>query len=938
MATAPIWLTPAGDLGIIPELDYYELPFDAYDTSGVQLRFSLISGALPEGLELYDDGRVLGIPVVGQVRGVPSAVNKVTTSTFTVRIKNGYNKVADRTFSLTVAGITPPVIVPTSSNLGEYVDGQYADIQLDALEANPLLTAAFSLIGGELPPGLTIDATGRIKGYIRPITVSEGGFDPGFDASAFDVYGFDSIAATESKNFQFTVQAYDGVNYDSETYTIYVFARATLTADTDQITADNDGPPISADVDSKFSPVILTEEGTLGTIRQNQRIAIKIDAEDFDEDPITYAIVSGSLPTGLTLDDSSGYITGLVPYGSLGSITYTFGIRVYKSASPIYVSGTKTFTIKLQGQIDDTVVWNTNADLGIIYSGEISELYVSASTSSSRILSYRLDSIGALPVGLSLLGDGNISGRPSFNLFGLDDGQTIFDGGACTVDRKYTFTISVFDNDNFVSSEKTFSLTVASRNQNPYENLYLQILPERSQKQKYYDVLNNTDIIPANYLYRPQDPWFGKNQLRRVLFQSGLNPDTAADYINAMQLNHYWKNLLFGAVKTARAVDSNFNSLYEVVYIEIIDQQVNDQGIGPNLSSTLSNNSVGVSTIYVNSFPNMAERISENVGYENRSVLPKWMTSRQANGTVLGFTRALIIAYTLPGKSAEVAYRVSQVADIYKLIDFTVDRYEWDSILSDNFLKSPVAGTGNISANINSNVVTGNSTVFTSELIPNNTIYVSNVSIGNVLTVSNATTLIMTTNSISNVTAGIYTHSTNSFILNNFIYASGNINANASSNVITGISTNISGNGTISGNVNSKTITGVNTLFATQLAPGKNLYIAGNSIGIITSITSNTQLIVDTVLGSTLTSAAFTADGSTTLFAREVNVGDTIVVNTNVILGTVKSISSNTNLVLYSNSLSTVSNVAFLHTDRDTYTVPMQGDKYLKFPQIGVLA
>jgi len=115
-------------------------------------------------LELYDDGRVLGIPVVGQVRGVPSAVNKVTTSTFTVRIKNGYNKVADRTFSLTVAGITPPVIVPTSSNLGEYVDGQYADIQLDAIEANPLLTATFSLTGGELPPGLTIDATGRIKG------------------------------------------------------------------------------------------------------------------------------------------------------------------------------------------------------------------------------------------------------------------------------------------------------------------------------------------------------------------------------------------------------------------------------------------------------------------------------------------------------------------------------------------------------------------------------------------------------------------------------------------------------------------------------------------------------------------------------------------------------------------------------------------------------
>lgn len=938
MATAPIWLTLAGDLGIVPELEYYELPLDAYDTSGAQLRFSLIAGSLPEGLELYDDGRVLGIPVVGQVRGVPAAVNKVTTSTFTVRIKNGYNKVADRTFSLTIAGITPPVIVPGSSSLGEYVDGQYVDIQLDAIEANSLLTATFAVTGGSLPPGLTLDSTGRIKGYIRPITVTEGGFDPGFDASAFDAFGFDSIAATESKNFQFTVQAFDGVNYDTETYTIYVYARATLTADTDQISADNDGPPISADVDTLFSPVILTEEGSLGTIRQNQRIALKIDAEDFDEDPITYSIVSGSLPTGLTIDDGSGYITGLVPYGSLGSVTYTFSVQVYKTSNPVYVSDIKVFTIKLQGQIDDTVVWTTNTDLGTIYSGEISELYISASTTSSRSLRYRLDSIGALPVGLSLIDDGTIAGRPSFNLYGLDDGQTTFDGGVTSVDRVYTFTVSVFDNDNYVSAEKTFTLRVASRNQNPYENLYLQILPERSQKQRYYNILNNTDIIPANYLYRPQDPWFGKNQLRRILFQSGLNPETAPDYINAMQRNHYWKTLLFGDVKTAKAVDSNFNDVYEVVYIDIIDQQVNEQGLGPNISTTLSNNSVGVSTIYVNSFPNMAERISENIGYENRSVLPKWMTSRQDNGTVLGFTRALVIAYTLPGKSAEVAYRVSQVADNFKLIDFTVDRYEWDSILSDNFIKDPVAGTGTITANVNSNVVTGNSTVFSTELIPNNTIYVSNVSIGNVKTVSNATTLIMTANSVSNVTASAYTHSTNSFILNNFIYATGNITATTGSNVITGITTNISGNGAISGTIDSKTITGYNTLFATQLAPGKNLYVGGNSIGVITSITSNTQLTLDTVLASTLSNVSYTADGSTTLFAREINVGDTIVVNTNVILGTVKTINSNTNLVLYSNSLSTVSNVAFLHTDRDTYTVPMQGDKYLKFPQIGVLA
>ena len=936
--SVPIWLTPAGDLGIIPELEYYELPFDAYDTSGAQLRFTLISGSLPDGLELYDDGRVLGIPVVGQVRGVPAAVNKVTTSTFTVRIKNGFNRVADRTFSLTVAGITPPILVPSSSQLGEFVDGDYVDIQLEAIEANPLLTVNFSLVSGELPRGLTLDSTGRIRGYIRAVTVDDGAFDPGFDASPFDAFGFDSIAETESKNFQFTIQAFDGVGYDTETYTIYVYARSTLTADTTGLTADNDSTTVDSTTSNLFTPVILTDEGSLGTIRQNQNIAIKIDGADFNEDPITYQISSGSLPTGLTLDPSSGYITGLVPYGSLGSVTYTFSVRVFKTSAPIYISAAKTFTIKLQGQIDDTVVWLTDANLGTIYTGEISELYISATTGSGRTLRYNLDTIGALPPGLTLLGDGSISGRPSFNLFGLDDGQTIFDGASTTVDRSYTFTVSVFDNDNFVSAEKTFTITVVSRDQNPYENLYLQLLPKKTQKQLYYDILNNTDIIPSDFLYRPQDPWFGKNQLRRILFQTGLDPETAVDYINAMQYNHYWKTLLFGQVKTARALDSNFNTIYEVVYIDIIDQQVNDQGLGPNLSSTLSNNSIGVSSIYVNSFPNMATRIGDNIGYENRSILPKWMSSRQADGSVLGFKRALVMAYTLPGKSAEIAYRVGQIASDFNLIDFTVDRYEWDTVLSENFLKSPVAGSGTITGNINSNIIVGNSTSFTTELIPNNTIYVSNVAVGNVLTVSNATTLTLTANSISNLSANSYSHSTNAFILNNFIYATGNISASTNSNIITGITTNITGNGIISGTINSKNITGINTLFAAQLTIGKNLYVAGNSIGIITSISSNTQLTVDTVLGSTISNVSYTADGSTTIFSREINVNDTIVVNTNVILGTVKTINSNTNLVLYSNSLSTVSNVAFLHTDRDTYTVPMQGDKYLKFPQIGVLA
>ena len=935
--TAPIWITPAGDLGIVPELEYYELPLDAYNPAGgAAVTFQLITGSLPVGLELYDDGRILGIPVLGQIRGVPAAVNKVTTSTFTIRCKNYLNQVADRTFNLTVAGITPPIIEPTDQNLGTYIDGNYVSIQLTSIEPNTLLVPVFSIIAGSLPDGLTITSSGLISGYIRPIESSQTTDDQGFDMSAFDVYGFDFSGINVSRNFQFTVQVNDGANIDTQQYNLFVLARQSLTADNDIQTVDNSY--ITADITTLYSPVIYTTAGSLGSIRQNTRFAYQIEAEDYDADAITYEIVSGSLPTGLTLNAASGWITGLVPYGTLDSITYSFSVRVYKTGNPTYVSETKNYSLKILGQISDTVVWATDSDLGTIYNGAISDLYVLASTASNRSLQYSLITTGGLPIGLELQKDGTITGRVSFEVFSLDGGTVTFDSGTTIWDQVYTFTVAVYDADNYIYEEKEFTISVVVQNDQPYENLYCQLLPNRTQRDLFYNIVNNGDIIPASYLYRPIDPWFGKNSLRRVLLQTGLSPKEIADYVAAMTYNHYWKTLQFGNVKTARAQDSNFNTVYEVVYLELIDSVLNSQGLGPNLSITWPTNNEGITSVYPNSFPNMYQRIGDNIGYENRSILPTWMTSTQTDGTVLGFTRAFVICYTQPNKSLEVAYRINEVLEGFGLIDFTIDRYEYDSVLSDNFQKNNAAGTGTITSNTASNLVTGTGTTFTTELYPGKTIFVNNVTLGVVSTVSNANALILTANANSNVTANSFTYDTNVFIINNFVSGTGNITANTNSKYIQGIVTNITGTGLISATLNSSTITGIGTAFNSELSVGKRIYYSGNSLGTITSIKSNANLTLDTPVTSNLSSVSFTADGSTTLFTTELHLGDTIVVNTNVRLGTVANIHSNTNIELYSNSLSTVSNVGYSHTDRDPYTTPTTGDKYLKYPQIGVLS
>ena len=937
--TAPIWITPPGDLGIIPELEYYELPLDAYDPTASPyppLRFSVISGSLPVGLEIYDDGRILGIPVLGQIRGVPAAVNRVTTSTFTVRCKNNLNQVADRTFTLTVAGLTPPVITPTTTDLGTYLDGSYFEVDINAIEPNTLLTPTFSIIDGELPEGLTMTSTGLISGYIRPIQSSQTTDDQGFDNSAYDVYGFDFPGVNVSRNFQFTVQADDTVNVDTQIYTIFVIARQSLTADNALQTVDSSY--ITVDTTPLYSPVIYTQAGSLGSIRQNTKFAYQIQAEDYDADALTYQIVSGSLPAGLSLNSSSGWITGYIPYGTLGSNTYNFSVNVYKTGNPSYTSETKNFSLKILGQINNTVTWLTDSDLGVIYNGDISELYVKATTASNRSLQYSLLTTGSLPIGLNFLSDGTIAGRVSFEVFGLDGSTITFDNGLTTWDQSYTFTVAVYDTDNYIYDEKEFTITVYKRDNQPYENLYCTLLPTRPQRELYYNILNNSDIIPSSYLYRQWDPWFGKNDLRRVLLQTGLNPQQIADYVSAMTYNHYWKYLPFGNVKTARAQDADLNTVYEVVYLELLDSVVNARGLGPNLSITWPLNNAGVTTVYPNSFPNMYQRIGDNIGYENRSVLPRWMTSTQSDGSVLGFVRAFVLCYTQPNRSVEIAYRINEVLAEYENIQFVVDRYEYDSVLSDNFDKVSNTGTGTITSNTASNLVIGTGTAFTEELWPGKTIFINNISLGIVSTVSNANALVLTSNANSNVSSNAFTYSTNAFIINNFVTGTGNINANTSSPYIQGIVTNISCTGLITANINSTTVTGIGTAFSTELAVGKRIYYSGNSIGTIASITNATVLKLQNPVNSNITNVSFTADGTTTLFTQDLHINDTILVNTNVRLGTVKTIHSNTNVELYSNSLSTASNLNFSSTARDSYTTPGDGDKYLKFPQIGVLS
>jgi hypothetical protein len=341
----------------------------------------------------------------------------------------------------------------------------------------------------------------------------------------------------------------------------------------------------------------------------------------------------------------------------------------------------------------------------------VSELAVVATSTENRRLKYTLvDSPGVacrLPQGLQLITDaqgkiGMLVGRVSFEAYSVDEYTTTFDGDRLTMDRKVKFTVMASTEDGSASSTQEFTLTTNVIDRVPYTNLYLQAMPAYDQKQIYASVINNSEIFPSSLIYRPGDPEFGVQPNIKMLFLPGLNSQDLSVYAQAMARNHYTKNYTFGNIKTAIVLDDAFNVKYEVVYIEMLDPEQDSptNNVGPGLEIDLTGvvanpyidaNNNQYRTVYPNTSNNMMSRIEAGVGFSDQSSLPPWMTSNQPGSTnttfspPLGFTKAVVMAYTQPGAGKLIAYRLRNSGINFNSIKFSTDRYQVDNYYSTNF-------------------------------------------------------------------------------------------------------------------------------------------------------------------------------------------------------------------------------------------------------------
>ena len=752
---APVWITPPGELGTIVEGEFYQVKLGASNT--VQYKFH--SGRLPDGIVIRSNGTVEGYPSnKDYIQGVPVEVAVDTFNQFSVRATSQDGQVADRIFSLTVTGPDTPVIdTLPQSQLGAFFDGDTVNFQLTATDEDPGQTLTWSIVGGDFPAGLNLSSTGAITGYISPLPSQDG--TPGYDVEAFDIGNFDFSTISVTKLYTFKAQVSDGTRTAEKEYSMLVVSRNQLTADTELLTADSFAPTatagtantlFTADGTPKRAPFMLTPAGDLGTFKHDNWFNYKFDGIDLDGDAIVYEITSdvaegfdadGSgfdvktfdvgdyeLPPGLILDVNTGWFTGELPGLGVTTTEYNWAVRVKKKDDPLFVSDWVYFTMTIEGDVDKSITW-PDADIGILETGQVSELDIIAQIGSGASVQYELktDYPQSLPQGLQLNQNGLLIGRVSFETFMLDTGLTTFDiehlfYDETTWHRKYTFTVRAFSNDGTIDTFKTFTLTIKPSSRIPYESLYVKALPNQTQREIYNDLVNNADDINPADVYRPSDYYFGVQRDIRMLIATGLNPSLETDYVEATSQNHFNNILRFGNLKTAQALNPDGTVRYEVVYIELTDKGVGidpvskrPAPVGQSIDLRSSNDWTNRLTVdagedyyitvdsgnyratqhndyiaYPNAIENMRTRLKTAIGEAilERLVLPEWMQSKQEDQSILGWTLAAPLVYCKPGKSKKIKYLLEQRTAIdLKLISFEVDRYILDNNLSKYYNK-----------------------------------------------------------------------------------------------------------------------------------------------------------------------------------------------------------------------------------------------------------
>jgi len=232
--------------------------------------WSLTSGTLPAGLALA--------PATGTISGTPTAAVSAVSLTFMVTDSSSSAQSQSATLTLTVTATPPPTLSITTTSLPNGQVGTAYTTTLTAIGGTTPYT--WSLTSGTLPAGLTLAPSTGIIGGTPTATANA-------TSLTFTATDSSTPAQTQSVTLSLTISA---------------ASTATLSITTSSLP--------NGQVNTAYSTTLAASGGAT---------------------PYSWALTTGTLPAGLSLNSSSGVISG-TPTATANATSLTF--KVTDSSSP----------------------------------------------------------------------------------------------------------------------------------------------------------------------------------------------------------------------------------------------------------------------------------------------------------------------------------------------------------------------------------------------------------------------------------------------------------------------------------------------------------------------------------------------------------------------------------------------------------------------------
>lgn len=610
--TAPIWITPAGNIGSIVENNNFTYNLEASGTTPIT--FYVVSGFLPPGLALDPNTGIISgfIPIlsqetatlltinigainssvtVGSIESIQGGSSSVSTSnnggllyTFTIRAMNA-SGISERTFNIGISDAPMTWNVPDI--LGIFLQNSFINVHLSVSDPGFQGNVVYSLngipvedqspSGGELPAGLTLNSNGWLSGYVGNIV----------DQPAYyDFMG--NLVAPFPNTFIFSVKAV-GSSTITQTFYLYLTNTGDVTPQWNTIGAYN------------LSSSQGVEGGDIGNIQNGVPYSFQLLSDlpyPGNPNPITYSLIAGILPPGITLS-SSGLLSGTLASQAVGIVPLTI------QCTDQIKTSSRIFYLRTNFVEDDLIYWLIDksllpVDLSTIAPGTSEQfLYENKTFKIAKSLynttfdqlvldniinNYNLSITETLFVVEPEAGVYNINSHISGNVYDTSiltfiapvNGEFIFNLGYISVGQTSAFRVAAVTLQYWVrykiisgalplglyldetsgqiqgqvaeQTPGTYTFQISAYNYTSTQNLSFSIVVNETIS--YGDnkltirlpdhtkikwlELNNLDLIPSNTIFRGSDANFGKQVKPEIVLLSDVTTSSADNVYNTL--------------------------------------------------------------------------------------------------------------------------------------------------------------------------------------------------------------------------------------------------------------------------------------------------------------------------------------------------------------------------------------------------------------------